>query len=79
MRRRGEKSAPRLDHAPPKAFYNSYIRLVVFNHNLKHTVFGGGKRRRMFTINLARVRANDGHLAELATAVRAERSEPSRG
>jgi hypothetical protein len=26
--------------------------LVCFNHNTKHASFGGGKRRRMFTINL---------------------------
>jgi hypothetical protein len=26
--------------------------LVVFDHNLKHASFGGGKRRRMFTMNL---------------------------
>ena len=26
--------------------------LVLFNHNTKHAAFGGGKRRRMFTINL---------------------------
>ena len=27
--------------------------LVVFNHNLMHSAWGGGKRRRMFTINIA--------------------------
>jgi len=26
--------------------------LVCFNHNTKHASFGGGKRRRMFTMNL---------------------------
>ena len=26
--------------------------LVVFNHRIKHASFGGGTRRRMFTINL---------------------------
>ena len=26
--------------------------LAVFNHNIKHAAFGGGRRRRMFTINL---------------------------
>ena len=26
--------------------------LVVFNHNAKHAAFGGGRRRRMFTMNL---------------------------
>jgi hypothetical protein len=26
--------------------------IVVFNHNTKHAAFGGGSRRRMFTINL---------------------------
>lgn len=34
--------------------------LVVFNHRLKHAAFGGGTRRRMFTINLQeRFRAAD--------------------
>ena len=27
--------------------------LICFNHNLKHSSFGGGKKRRMFTINLS--------------------------
>jgi ectoine hydroxylase-related dioxygenase (phytanoyl-CoA dioxygenase family) len=27
--------------------------LILFNHNLKHAAFGGGARRRMFTINLS--------------------------
>ena len=97
--------------------------LMVFNHNTKHAAFGGGKRRRMFTINcgqrvpqeqiqllkdyiagharfwldrlygekmmasagpgrmihLEQGCANDGHLAELSAAARAERPEPSRG
>jgi len=26
--------------------------LILFNHNLKHAAFGGGDRRRMFTLNL---------------------------
>lgn len=26
--------------------------LIIFNHNLKHASFGGGKRRRMFTMNM---------------------------
>jgi len=26
--------------------------LILFNHNVKHAAFGGGERRRMFTINL---------------------------
>ena len=28
--------------------------LVVFNHNLHHAAYGGGNRRRMFTLNLCR-------------------------
>jgi ectoine hydroxylase-related dioxygenase (phytanoyl-CoA dioxygenase family) len=27
--------------------------LILFNHNLKHAAFGGGSRRRMFTMNLS--------------------------
>jgi len=27
--------------------------LICFNHNLKHSSYGGGKKRRMFTINLS--------------------------
>ena len=27
--------------------------LILFNHNTKHAAFGGGARRRMFTINLS--------------------------
>lgn len=97
--------------------------VLVFNHNTKHAAFGGGTRRRMFTMNLCerypddklqelrdylsggarfwvesayhetliatatperlrhleQVRANDGHLAELARAARAKMNEPSRG
>ena len=37
--------------------------LVVFNHRIKHASFGGGTRRRMFTINLQqRFRDEDEHL-----------------
>jgi hypothetical protein len=32
--------------------------VLVFNHNLHHAAFGGGNRRRMFTLNLCR-RAKD--------------------
>ncbi len=97
--------------------------VLVFNHNTKHAAFGGGTRRRMFTMNLCerypddklqelrdylsggarfwverayhetlvttatperlrhleQVRANDGHLAELARAAREKMNEPSRG
>ncbi|MGC4044356.1 MAG: hypothetical protein QM758_11210 [Armatimonas sp.] len=97
--------------------------VLVFNHNTKHAAFGGGTRRRMFTMNLCQcypdeklpelrnylsggarfwverayhdtmvetatpermrhleqVRANDGHLAELAQQAREKMAEPSRG
>ncbi len=37
--------------------------LVVFNHRIKHASFGGGTRRRMFTVNLQqRFRDEDEHL-----------------
>jgi hypothetical protein len=38
--------------------------VVLFNHNLKHAAFGGGNRRRMFTINLCQ-RYPDALLPEL--------------
>jgi hypothetical protein len=38
--------------------------LVCFNHNTKHAAFGGGARRRMFTINLCQ-RYPDDRLEEL--------------
>jgi hypothetical protein len=38
--------------------------LVCFNHNTKHASFGGGRRRRMFTINLCQ-RYPDERLEEL--------------
>ena len=38
--------------------------LLVFNHNLKHASFGGGRRRRMFTMNLCQHYPNE-QLAEL--------------
>ncbi len=39
--------------------------VVVFNHNLMHSAFGGGSERRMFTINLARHAQNDEEIADL--------------
>jgi len=40
--------------------------LVLFNHNLKHAAFGGGARRRMFTINCsARFPEDEEHIAQL--------------
>lgn len=40
--------------------------LVLFNHNLKHAAFGGGARRRMFTINCsARFPEDEAHIAQL--------------
>ena len=40
--------------------------VVVFNHNLKHSAFGGGARRRMFTINAsARFPEDEEHMALL--------------
>ena len=38
--------------------------IVCFNHNTKHAAFGGGKRRRMFTINLCQ-RYPDDRLQDL--------------
>ena len=38
--------------------------LVVFNHSLKHASFGGGDRRRMFTLNFQE-RYRDEHIDEL--------------
>ena len=38
--------------------------LVVFNHSLKHASFGGGDRRRMFTMNFQE-RYSDEHIDEL--------------
>jgi ectoine hydroxylase-related dioxygenase (phytanoyl-CoA dioxygenase family) len=37
---------------PAVAFETQPGDLVCFNHNLKHAAFGGGTRRRMFTMNL---------------------------
>jgi hypothetical protein len=43
--------------------------VVCFNHNLKHAAFGGGERRRMFTMNLCR-RYPEERLADLRTYLR---------
>ena len=37
---------------PAVVFETTPGDLVLFNHNTKHAAFGGGKRRRMFTMNL---------------------------
>jgi len=37
---------------PAVVFETTPGGLVLFNHNTKHAAFGGGKRRRMFTMNL---------------------------
>ena len=37
---------------PAVAFETNPGDLVLFNHNTKHATFGGGQRRRMFTMNL---------------------------
>jgi len=42
--------------------------LILFNHNLKHASFGGGNRRRMFTINLSQ-RYREEDLAELRQTI----------
>ena len=39
--------------------------VVVFNHNLQHAAFGGGDRRRMFTLNLCRRAGSPAELREL--------------
>jgi len=43
--------------------------LVVFNHNLQHASFGGGNRRRMFTLNLCRRARTPAELRELRTFI----------
>lgn len=42
--------------------------LLLFNHNLKHASFGGGNRRRMFTINLSQ-RYREEDLGELRQTI----------
>ncbi len=42
--------------------------LLLFDHNLKHAAFGGGNRRRMFTINLSQ-RYPDAHLDDLRATI----------
>jgi ectoine hydroxylase-related dioxygenase (phytanoyl-CoA dioxygenase family) len=42
--------------------------LVLFNHNTKHAAFGGGARRRMFTMNLCQ-RYPDELLPELRDTI----------
>ncbi len=39
--------------------------VVVFNHNLQHASFGGGNRRRMFTLNLSQRARTEGEQKEL--------------
>ena len=39
---------------PAQALETNPGDIVCFNHNLKHAAFGGGGRRRMFTINCSR-------------------------
>jgi ectoine hydroxylase-related dioxygenase (phytanoyl-CoA dioxygenase family) len=39
------------DEVPAVALETNPGDIVLFNHNTKHAAFGGGKRRRMFTIN----------------------------
>ena len=39
--------------------------VVVFNHNLLHSSWGGGNRRRMFTLNLARAATSEVEIQEL--------------
>ncbi|MCZ6678951.1 MAG: phytanoyl-CoA dioxygenase family protein [Candidatus Poribacteria bacterium] len=49
---------------PAVAFETQPADVVMFNHNTKHAAFGGGTRRRMFTMNLCE-RYPDNRLAEL--------------
>ena len=39
--------------------------VVLFNHNLHHAAYGGGSRRRMFTLNLSRKAETPGEVQEL--------------
>lgn len=44
--------------------------VVLFNHNLKHAAFGGGARRRMFTINCSeRFPEDEEHIAQLKKSI----------
>ena len=56
---------------PPQEFPGSVALetnpgdLVIFNHDTYHASFGGGKRRRMFTMNLTRHCTTEPDLATL--------------
>lgn len=45
--------------------------LVIFNHNLMHSAFGGGTRRRMFTLNLCRHCDSPDEIDDLKTYIAA--------
>ena len=43
--------------------------VLIFNHNLLHSSWGGSSRRRMFTLNLSRAATNDEEIADLRTYI----------
>ncbi|MCC7492462.1 MAG: phytanoyl-CoA dioxygenase family protein [Fimbriimonadaceae bacterium] len=55
----GEQWGLRGSEVPAVPLESTPGDLLVFNHNLKHAAFGGGQRRRMFTINLCQRYPND--------------------
>ena len=46
--------------------------VVVFNHNLMHSSFGGSARRRMFTMNFCRRCETDEEIADLESFINAQ-------
>jgi len=51
--------------------------VVVFNHNLHHAAYGGGNRRRMFTLNLSRRTASPARMRHLAQVIENEDELPA--
>ncbi|HAA76426.1 TPA: hypothetical protein DCE37_15030 [Candidatus Latescibacteria bacterium] len=56
------------EEIPAQALETKPGDIVCFNHNLKHAAFGGGSRRRMFTINCSQRFPND-RLDDLRTYI----------
>ncbi len=50
---------------PATALESTPGDLVAFNHNLMHAAFGGGRQRRMFTINLCAHAASEAAITDL--------------
>lgn len=53
------------NEVPSLALESTPGDVVVFNHNLMHSAFGGSTQRRMFTINLCRHASTDAEIADL--------------